>query len=150
MRADEISSKSTVATGRAIVALSSSILLVKLFGLEQESVDFLQNVKLTGSKMDLVGAALLVHLDYAHLTNWSVDRAVAPDLEREICYFGDHPSSWDCENPPIRGRISNVWIALRSGFGYSVWTPRVSLVYGLHLLLPATLWISAAMALALA
>ena len=107
-------------------------------------------MQLTGSKLDWAAFVALLYLGYAHLTNWAVDQVVAPEFTNGDNYFGDHQNSWDGPNPPLRGRLANAWIALRGGFGYSYLTSRISLVYGLHMLLPATLWLGAVIALLVA
>jgi hypothetical protein len=146
-RTDEIISKSTAKSGRTIVAISASILFVKFFGIELDNLSPLGTIKLTGYRLDLAALGVLLYLAYAHLTNWSVDRIAAPALFDMSTAFGDHPQSWDGPNPPLRGKLTNFWITLKGGFGYSVWTARMSLLYGLHMSVPGVLWIGAVVAL---
>jgi hypothetical protein len=150
MRVDEIVSRPTTTTARAIVALAATVIFVKVFDVRLDNLDALGSIKLTGSTLDWAVLGVLLYLGYAHLTNWAVDRMNTVELVNMDNYFGDHPDSWDGPNPPLKGRLTNIWITLRGGFGFSVWTARVSLVYGLHLLLPAVLWLAAVVALIVA
>jgi len=150
MRTDNLISKATATSAQKIIAASSAIIATKLAGQWPSLVGIPDDARRSGPLMDWLAFALLVYLALHHLTHWMIDQPAFYALVKEYHFFGDHPESWDGPNIPLRGRLVNMRIALEGGFGYSVFTWPVLLVYVLNLLLPATLWIGAAVALVIA
>lgn len=150
MRTDELISQATAKSTRFLSIVAGTILVTKFAGQWPTLVQLPGDVRLAGTAMDWIAFAVLAYLAAHHMTYWMIDSAAFHSLVREDHFFGDHPESWDGPRIPLRGHLTNARIAIQDGFGYSVFTWPILLVYVLNLLLPSALWIGAAVALVIA
>ncbi len=147
MRADDLVSKSTANSARAL-SIAAGLTLIGKFAGRWPALP--GEVHLSGAAMDWIAFALLTYLAVLHLTHWMIDAPKFHAHVREHHFFGDQPDSWDRTPIPLRGHLINARIALQGGFGYSVWTWELLLVFVLNLLLPAALTLGAVAGLVLA